>query len=395
MSKLIGMQPRSIVEQGVHAYLRELLLVLADTLMATEIAELVGTRYSHDADRTHSRWGSQPGSVKLLEQKTPITKPRVRLAGPDGTEVELQTYRALNDTDILSEQAGAKLLSGVSTRRLKETVETLVDGHGMGRQTISRRGVADMTRKLQEFRSRALEGIDVLVVFIDGIHLADTTYVVAVGIDASGKKHVLDFEPGSTESSGVCRALMSNLIERHILSETGGHLFVIDGGKGLRKAVRDVFGKRVNVQRCTQHKIRNVEDKLPKSEQQEFRHKFSAAYSKTTFKEAETAFDNLRRDLELRRRYAAAKSLLEGLPEVLTLHRLGIQGMLRRTLCTTNIIESMFSSARYYTRNVKRWQNEDQMDRWIAAGLLEAEKNLRAVPGHTQLKKLKQTLLDA
>jgi transposase-like protein len=182
----------------------------------------------------------------------------LRAGGANGAEVELETYEHLNNKDFLNKQAGAKLLSGVSTRRFEKTVEQLLRGKGIGRQTISRRGILDMTRKLEEFRERSLEGLDILVVFVDGIHLGETVYVTAVGIDSQGRKHVLGFEPGSTENSGVCRSLLSNLIERNILDESGGVLFVVDGGKGLRKAINEVFSKRVQVQRCTVHKKRNV-----------------------------------------------------------------------------------------------------------------------------------------
>jgi transposase-like protein len=186
--------------------------------------------------------------------------------------------------------------------------------------------------------------------------------------------------------------LLSKLIDRGVLNEAGGILFVVDGGKGLLKAIREVFGKRAHVQRCTIHKRRNVEDKLPDNLKQEFRHKFNAAYNKKNYKDAEAAFAELRDWLILQRRTAAANSLLEGQLQMLTLHRLGITGTLRRSLCTTNCIESIFSAARYYTRNVKRWRGEDQMNRWIASGLLEAERNLRRVPGRTQINKLKQAL---
>jgi transposase-like protein len=189
--------------------------------------------------------------------------------------------------------------------------------------------------------------------------------------------------------------LISSLIERGVLEEDGGMLFVVDGGKGLHKAITEVFGKRVQIQRCTVHKKRNVLDKLPKKDHEEFKHKFNAAYNKKTFKEAEKAFVGLRNELILKRQSRAADSLTEGLQQILTLHKLGINGALRRSLNTTNCIESIFSAARYYTRNVKRWQKEEQMERWIAAGLLEAEKKLRKIPGHTNLKKLKQALKKA
>ena len=390
LTKLLVDDISTIMAGSVREWLHERGLLLAQLLMNAEVLEIAGERNQRDSERYCNRWASQRGSVYVLEQKVPVQKPRVRTTG--GTsEVKLVSYSKLKDKDFLNEQTTAKLLSGTSTRRFKTTVENLLRGKGIGRQTISKRGIEEMTRRLEEFQTRSLEGLDILVVFIDGIWLGDTVYVAAVGIDATGKKHVLGYESGSTESTEVCRSLISNLIDRKVLSETGGFLLVIDGGKGLKKAVSEAFGMRVEVQRCAQHKQRNVEKNLPKKIWPEFRQKFASAFNKPTLKEAEEAFQKLRNELSLRHTKAAI-SLTEGLPQLLTLHRLGIRGALRKTLCTTNCIESIFSAARYYTRNVKRWRKEEQMDRWIATGLLEAEKNLRRVSGYTQLKKLKEAL---
>ena len=391
LSKLFVEDIEEIVSQGVRGWLNERGQLLVKLLLNAEVLNRVGERHERRADRECVRWGEQPGSVVLMEQRVPVMKPRIRTRG-GASEVELDLYKELNDKEFLSEQAAAKLLSGTSTRRFHLTLDKMLNGRGVGRQTISQRAMTEMARQLQEFHTRSLTHADIVVIFIDGIHLADNVYVAAVGIDSEGRKHVLDFEPGSTETSNVCRGLLRSLLEREILKEDHDYLFVIDGGTGVRKAIREVFGKRAKVQRCTVHKKRNVIDKLPKQLHEEFNHKFNAAYNKKTFKEAEHAFDLLRRELVLKRRTAAANSLLEGLPEVLTLHRLGIQGTLRRSLNTTNSIESVFSAARYYTRNVKRWRKEEQMERWIATGLLEAEKKLRRIPGHTNMKVLIKAL---
>ena len=320
----------------------------------------------------------------------PLEKPRVRTSG--GSEVELKTYQALNAPELLNQSAAEKLLIGVSTRKFPKTVERVLRSRGIGRQTISSRGAEDMAKQLTEFQTRAFEKTEFVTVFIDGIGLGDRICVAAVGVDGTGKKHVLGFEQGSTENSGVCRKLLSGLINRGILEAEGGYLFVVDGGTGLFKALNEVFGNRIQIQRCTEHKKRNVEDQLPKCMHKIFRQKFAAAYSKQNHKEAEAALAKLRRELDKAGYKKASISLLEGSTQILTLHKLGITGTLRQSLCTTNSIESIFSAARYYTRNVKRWRTEDQRDRWLASGLLEAERNLRRVPGHTQLPKLKAAL---
>ena len=249
-----------------------------------------------------------------------------------------------------------------------------------------------MAKQLAEFQTRSFKGTEFVTIFMDGIGLGERICVAAVGMDKNGKKHVLGFEQGSTENSGTCRKVLSNLIDRGILEADGGYLFVIDGGKGLLKAIKEVFGNRAEVQRCTEHKKRNVEDQLPKQLHKWFRQKFAAAFSKRSHKEAENAFVKLRRELEKAGYSKAAQSLLEGSTQILTLHKLGITGALRRSLCTTNSIESLFSAGRYYMRNVKRWRNEEQRDRWLATGLLEAERNLRSVPGYTQIQKLREAL---
>jgi putative transposase len=391
LTRLLVEDAKEIIAQGINGWIQERQELLAQLLINREVLELVGDRGEHNAERECVRWGKQDGSALLSEQRVPLKKPRVRTRDRLH-EVELQTYAALNTKDFLNEQATAKLLSGLSTRRFEKTLSKHLRGRGVGRQAVSERGIAEMTNQLEEFQTRSLAGLDVIAVFMDGIHLGDDVYVAAVGIDSTGKRHVLGFESGSTEYSGICRALLSRLIDRGVLDESGGILFIIDGGKGLRKAIKDVFGKRVHVQRCIIHKRRNVEEKLPQKLVSEFRQKFNAAYAKESHKDCEEGFVELRNWLILHRRPAAAASLLEGQLELLTLHKLGISGVLRKSLCTTNCIESLFSAARYYMRNVKRWHGEQQMNRWIASGLLEAEKNLRKIPGYSQLQKLKQAL---
>lgn len=392
LTQLLDLDSRVLVKTSVHEYLYELLQFTAELIMNNEVIELVGGRYQRNTGRDCGRWGSQPGSGFLLGQRVPLEKPRVRTNGAGSSEVGLSTYEALNSPELLNEAAAAKLITGVSTRRYPKTVEKLLRGRGIGRQTISVRGAEEMAKQLAVFQTRSFEGTEFVTIFMDGIGLGERICVAAVGMDKGGKKHVLGFEQGSTENAGTCRKLLSSLIDRGILEADGGHLFVIDGGKGLLKAIKEVFSNRVEVQRCTEHKKRNVEDQLPKQLHKWFRQKFAAAFNKKKHKEAEKAFASLRRELEKAGYTKAASSLLEGSTQMLTLHKLGITGALRRSLCTTNSIESLFSAGRYYMRNVKRWRNEEQMDRWLASGLLEAEKNLRSVPGYTQIKQLQEAL---
>jgi len=391
ITHLLNFDRQAIAREGINNFLHDCLKLLAELLLNDEVIEIVGERHERRSDRTASRWGSQPGSVTLLEQKVPIGKPRVRTRG-GGSEIELEMYKQLNDPNFLNEQAGAKLLAGLSARNLPKTLEKILDGRGVGRQTVSRRGIAEMSKQLEIFKNRTFENTDFVAVFIDGVGLGERVFVTAVGLEKSGMKRVLGFEQGSTENSGICRKLISNLIDRAILDEGGGHLFIIDGGKGLHKAIKEVFGTRAEIQRCIEHKKRNVQDQLPKYAHSTFVQKYAAAYSKKTLKAAEKAFADLRRDLERSGYKSAAKSLLEGGSDLLTLHRLSVDGSLRKSLSSTNCIESIFSMARYCTRNIKRWRKEEQMERWLAASLLTAEKNLKRVPGYTQISKLTASL---
>jgi putative transposase len=386
ITKILDIDWKEAVEHGFQLTAGEFLQFMSRLYLNSEVLELVGERNSRG--RLVGRWGSQAGSVVLLDQKVPIEKPRVRTKGPGSAEVELESYQNLNDGDFLNTQAAARLLAGVSTRNTEKTLIELLNGRGAGRQSISARGVKEMARQLETFKNRKLEKTDIVAIFIDGVCLADRTFVTALGLDKTGKKIVLGFEHGSTENSGVCRKLLSSLIDREILNENGGYLFIIDGGKGLRKAISEVFGKGVAVQRCSEHKRRNVLDQLPKKEHRKFNQKYSAALWQDSHKKAQNAFQRLIRELDLKGYKHAAASLLEGNTELLTVHRLGVEGALRRSLLSTNCIESMFSTARYLTRNVKRWQGEEQMERWLAASLLGAEKTMRRVPGYTLMPKL-------
>lgn len=389
VTEILGLELSEIIRSGVHQSMLDFCRLFVDLLINTEVQERAGRRYEHNSKRECSRWGSQNGSVYMLGQKAEIEKPRLRNTNK-GVELELETHKALNDKRLLNEQTASKMLAGVSTRKYATTVEKLTRSAGISRQSVSRKGIAFMSAQLDEFRKRSLVGLNILVIFIDGIGLADRQHIAAIGVDTDGKKHLLGIKQGATENSGVCIALIADLINRGLKPE-GGYLFVIDGSKALAKSITSTFGKQALIQRCLLHKIRNLKDYLSKTQFETIRQKMHAAFNKPSHREAEKAFDLLRRELLLISP-SAANSLTDGLQQLLTLHRIGIKGILRRSLSTTNCIESIFSSARYYSRNIKRWRNEEQMDRWLATGLLEAEKHLKRILGYTQLPKLAKAI---
>jgi transposase-like protein len=239
---------------------------------------------------------------------------------------------------------------------------------------------------MREFMERDLAGLDLVAIFIDGIEFKGHLIVVALGLDKGGKKHILGLWQGATENAIICTSLLEDITRRGL--NTGkDYLFVLDGSKALRSAVAKMFGTNVAVQRCQQHKRRNVLAHLPKEHQHAIDARISAAYKMADY-------DAAKKSLELTVRYleklnpSAAASLREGLEETLTVHKLEVAGLLRKTLQTTNPIESCFSVSRTITGRVKRWRGDDMVQRWAVSSLLRAEKNFRRIKGYREIPKL-------
>ena len=233
--------------------------------------------------------------------------------------------------------------------------------------------------------SRRLDDVRLAVLMLDGIELQGRTNIVALGITTEGVKIPLGLWEGSTENATVATALLSDLVERG-LDPAQGILFVIDGSKALRKAIRLVFGD-APVQRCVRHKERNVLEHLPERDRPPVKRRLRAAWAEADHARARDRLQALARELD-RIHPGAAGSLREGLEETLTLNRLGISGNLKRTLESTNPCESMIECVRRSSRNVKRWSSGEMAMRWTAAGMLEAERQFRRIIGYTDLAKL-------
>jgi putative transposase len=254
------------------------------------------------------------------------------------------------------------------------------------RSSVSRHWVRASARALKELAERPLGELKLAVLVIDGVRFRDLCVVVALGVDYRGCKHVLGLYGGATENAATCRGLLEDLIRRGLDAE-GKYLLVIDGSKALRAAIRDTFGEAALVQRCQVHKRRNVREHLPKSYHRALSLRLSAALGMSSYADARAELDKTVRWLE-DLSPSAAESLREGLEQTLTLHRLEMPGLLRRSLSSTNLIESCFSTTRERTRSVKRWRGEDQVVRWAGAVLLEAEKGFRRVRGYAAMPKL-------
>lgn len=362
--------------------------VLAE-LLEEEVVDVVGAKGKHDPQRTALRHGHESGEVTLGGRRVAVERPRVRSA--DGSaEVRLRTYEHFADRDPLTRSVLERMLAGVSTRgyrRTQEPVGAAVEqqARSTSRSAVSRTFVERTRGALRELMSRRLDDVRLAVMMIDGLELQGRCCVVALGIATEGVKIPLGLWEGSTENATVATALLSDLVERGLDPEQG-ILFVVDGAKALRKAIRSVFGD-APVQRCLRHKERNVLDHLPERERPTVKQRLRRAWAAD---DHDRALDQLRALVgELDRSYpGAAGSLREGMEETLTLTRLGVTGNLKRTLESTNPCESMIEIVRRTQRNVKRWSSGEMALRWTAAGMLEAERQFRKIIGYRDLATL-------
>jgi len=363
-----------------------LLLMLAS--MDSECEMIAGPKDSKNPLRAANWWGSNLSPVYYDRQKVLIERPRLR--GKDNQEISLGTFQAFRDPRGMRNTVMKNMVLGISSRNYEETVEGFVKGYGIKKSSVSRHFVKATAEQMREFLERDLTGLDLVAIFIDGIAFKGHLVVVALGLDKGGRKYVLGLWQGATENATVCTSLLEDIARRGL--NTGkDYLFVLDGSKALRSAVSKMFGSDAAVQRCQQHKRRNVLDHLPEEHQHAIDARISAAYKMSDYDDARKSLDLTVRYLE-KLNPSAAGSLKEGLEETLTIHKLGITGLLRKTLSTTNPIESCFSVAKTITGRVKRWRGDDMVQRWAVASLIRAEKKFKRVKGYKEIPKLTAAL---
>jgi putative transposase len=382
------------VREGLLALsVRVGLAVLAET-MEWEVDRVVGPKGRHDEGRVAKRHGHTRGEVTLGGRRVSVSRPRVRSA--DGREeVGLESYGEFSSRDVLSEVVCERLLAGVSTRRYRRTQEPVGsevedEGRSTSKSAVSRAFIRRARTALAELLARRLDRLELVALMIDGLELDERCHVVALGVTIDGTKVPLGLWEGSTENTTTVTALLADLQDRG-LGFDQPILCVIDGAKALSKAIRAVIGNHTPIQRCVVHKTRNICDQLPKDQRPWVRAKLRAAWAEEDYAKALASLRALARALE-HQHPAAAASLREGLPETLTVTRLGIGGRLKRTLQCTNTIENLFSRVRRTQLNVKRWHGGDMRQRWTAAGILDAERNFRRIKGRDQLARLAAAL---
>jgi len=357
-------------------------------VLEQEVCELVGARYGRTGSE-NTRWGSNPGSVYLGDQKVSVKVPRVRNTATD-KEVELNNYTELKDSGQFSEQIFNRVINGISARKYEKAAEQVPETFGIKKSSISRKFKVATAKRLRELFERDLSKEDIVAIFMDGKSLRGTQILIALGVTIEGKKIPLGFIETATENANVCRDFITRLMDRGLNTEQE-ILFIIDGAKGIRKGIKSALGDKAVIQRCQWHKRENILSYLPKSLQSEFRTKLQAAYEQETYEKAKSRLKALRKELSLINE-DAAKSLDEGLEETLTIHRLGVFTKVGKSFKTTNCIENLNRQVQQYTGRVCKWKNSDQRQRWIASALLEMESNFKIVEGYKQLPLLRNSM---
>lgn len=362
-------------------------ITLVEFLLFAERESLAGPDYAPISG--WQKWGAQPGSVYAGGKRIKIKKPRLR---KEGREMSLSVYESLGDKARFSNELLQKALSGISTRDYGETLTHLLGDFGISKSSISRHLVEATTRDLKELKERNLKDFEPFAIFLDGYHLGGEVFIVALGINTEGFKAILGFWQGATENHSICEELFSDL-ERRDLALSKNIIYITDGGKGVIKALKDRFGKHLVHQRCTIHKDRNIQNHLAKRYRKAAHERFRNAIDCHSYKDAQTELKKMESWLEGINPSAAA-SLRECQEELLTVHRLEVPTLLRKTLHSTNPIESMFAQSTWRQRNIKNILSGKSMpQRWLGTTLLNAEKKFRRIKGYLAIAETRRNIL--
>lgn len=371
----------------------ELTRLLINHILAGDQEAFTGKRYARSKPYggRYVRWGYNPGSVRVGSEKIPVDVPRV-VDREEGASVPLPSYEALKELPETDEKLREAVLLGLSTHDYDRVTRTLLDGFGLSQSAVSRQFVEASAEVLKEFEERSLADTRFIALVIDGKYLAKQQMVICLGITEDGRKQALGFIQTTTENAAAISELLRDVIARGLRFEEG-LFFVIDGSKGLSKAIKEVFGEYAVIQRCQYHKRQNVLSYLTEEQQQHFKGKLDRAQKHPDYETAKKALAALHGELSKVNR-SAARSLLEGLEETLTLQRLGLYEELRWSLRTTNSIESLNGHLRKYLGRIRYWRTSDQRARWLACALTEMEENMKRIMGKEALPKLRAALIN-
>jgi len=369
----------------------EMLKIVATNLMQEEIERKCGEKYSREKPNSgrYNRWGYNPGSIKIGDEKIPVEVPRYKDNYTQKVENN-NIYSQLKEQESPREEMVKSILLGLSQKDYGNLSKTLAESFGLSQSSISRKFIEESSKELEAYEKRDLSHYDFTALLIDGKYLSREQIVIAMGITITGDKLLLGFIQSTTENTRAVKGLLKNLLDRNFRFEEG-LLCILDGSKGLSKAVKETFGKYCLIQRCNWHKRENVVSYLNEKDQEYYRFRLQSAYREPTYEEAKSKLMEILNELEKRNR-SAANSLREGLEETLTIHRLGLAVELGRTLTTTNSIENVNSKLARYLRKIKNWKSPDMLARWIAMGLIEVESRLRKIHNYKKLYLLRDAL---
>jgi putative transposase len=378
----------STTRQHLLAWVHAHGLAALDELFRAEAVALAGPKGRHQPQRTHHHWGTAGTELTFGGRRVQVRRPRVRpLIGGEAT---LPSVAAFRDRDPLTARMMQQLLAGVSMRDYDGSLGARPSERptrGSSKSAVSRAVVRRTRQRLQEYLARRLDGLEMMALFMDGVVVAQQTVIVVLGITRDGGKVPLGLRLGSTENAGVCTELLQDLLARGLTLD-GRVLWVIDGGKGLRKALGNVFGDAAIIQRCQLHKARNLDALVPQARQPYVRASLRRAYRAPSAAAARRQLTALATWLARNGHADAAASLREGLEETLTVLKLELPPTLRRFFATTNCIENLIGTVRHVTRNIKRWRDGDMRRRWIGLGLLRAAERFRRIKRHGELDAL-------
>jgi transposase-like protein len=369
--------------------------MLVNDILEDEVNQYAGPRYSHDKPHNgrYSRWGTNPGSIKLGDRRIRLAVPRIYDNESDRSKSP-ETYSKLREIESIDDRILKAVLLGLSTRDYEQVIGNLLDGFGLSSSSVSNEFIEQSSQKLEAFENRDLSEYDFISLFIDGKYLAKEQIIIVLGVTIQGDKVPIGFIQSNSENSTVIKDLLTHLIERGLRYEEG-LLCVIDGSKGIYKAIKETFGNYALIQRCHWHKRENVLKYLNENKQDHYRRRINKAYRSDDYDEARKLIKEIISDLKAEN-LSASRSMEEGLEETLTLHRLGLITDFGRSFATTNCIESLNSQIEKYLRKVKHWKTSSQKYRWVACALLDIENRMRKVNSCTKLSvmrnKIKQEL---
>ncbi len=380
----------ALAKQGAGELVREAGLRVILLAIQQEADALTGARHERGPDRQALRWSREDGFVVVDGQKVPIERRRLR--SKNGGEVRLGTYELFQQTRTLGDEVWWKMLRGLTTRNYPLVTRSFAKAYGIEKSATSERFIQASRYKLKELMERPLGELKLCAMVIDGTPFKGRQMIAAIGVGEDGKKTVLGLREGATENATVVRELLGDLARRGLDFSTP-RLYVLDGAKALHSAVKRHAGEAALIQRCQAHKRRNVLEHLPEEYQSGMDRKLLAAYAMVEYADARRALDQLHRELD-RINPSAARSLEEGMEETLTVHKLRVPELLRKSLASTNIIESAFSVAEELCRRVKRWREGDHRERWAGSALLLAESKFRRLKGYREISQLLNALND-